>query len=57
MTVPQFRSMTSSNGAGSFRLHPSLPEDAGTTEFDQFSDLAKKLVGVPKSEVDEQRQK
>lgn len=28
---------------------------AETTEFDRFSELARRLVAVPKSEIDEQR--
>jgi hypothetical protein len=33
----------------------SAPEDNSATEFERFRDLMKKLVRVPKSELDEKR--
>jgi hypothetical protein len=54
--------INTANPAGSPKLTelrvPLQPSPVkAKAEFDQFSDLARKLVGVPKSEVDEQRKR
>ena len=46
------------NPAGVPTLHsPATAKGNATDEFDAFQDLTRKLVQVPKSDVDEKRQK
>ncbi len=49
---------TTNPGSETVRIIPTEPEepDVRPDEFDRFEDLTRKLVNVPKSELDEERE-